>query len=485
MTIEPLEMEVWRKLNFEKPENFKELIKELKTLEISQLTQMSQKLIHLPDASIHEYLKENADVPLKRLSVITALTTMQKTNNEAKSVSCLVIATESGEILILDSYSFTVLHRSKVCSFKGTPSLISASGQFDIDFRIVVATREGSICLLRKSWLEGRQILKIENPATGLVILPIDQTIVVVCMNNLLMCYSKKGKKLWSVTLPGPSVCMAPVVLAHLGITLVCVALRGGLVQLYSQKNLVDQFTAPDTISAMTFGRLGQEEHVLVLVTVDGSLIVKILKRTADFSSNSILGKSSNSTIDSVESLQIPKKTKIFVEQTNRERENARSIHESFQTELWRLRLTAARATVDTINSAESTISGDIGQAPIKLAAEIQGLGPVFRLKIILENMATRKEAMGLSVLLHADHRHYLLEKPYTKLPSLTPSSPLKLDFKVTVILDKNDGLPPSDLTPETAIIRVMIVKTGQVFKKNWFACSYANFLLSNFRPNH
>lgn len=31
----------------------------------------------------------------------------------------------------------------------------------------------------------------------------------------------------------------------------------------------------------------------------------------------------------------------------------------------------AARATVDAINSAESTISGDIGQAPIKLTAEV------------------------------------------------------------------------------------------------------------------
>ena len=46
-------------------------------------------------------------------------------------------------------------------------------------------------------------------------------------------------------------------------------------------------------------------------------------------------------------------------------------IYNSFQSELWRLRLIAARATVDAINSAESAISGDIGQAPIKLTAEV------------------------------------------------------------------------------------------------------------------
>lgn len=43
------------------------------------------------------------------------------------------------------------------------------------------------------------------------------------------------------------------------------------------------------------------------------------------------------------------------------------------------------------------------------------------------------------------------------------PGAPIKIDFKVTAILDPNDGLPPSDLTPENAIVRVLVIKTGQV----------------------
>lgn len=85
-------------------------------------------------------------------------------------------------------------------------------------------------------------------------------------------------------------------------------------------------------------------------------------------------------------------------------------------TELWRLRLIAARETVEVINSAESTISGDIGQTPIKLAAEIFGLGPVFQLCLIIENMSSRKVAADLCVLLHCDHRHFLLNKPFQKV---------------------------------------------------------------------
>lgn len=192
-----------------------------------------------------------------------------------------------------------------------------------------------------------------------------------------------------------------------------------------------------DTVSAMTFGRLGQEDHVLVLITIggmkrlrfrqneinsilifsnlaDGSLIIKILKRTAEFRIETV---DFNTRLHERHgSLQIPKKTKVFVEQTIRERENAPAIYNNFLTELWRLRLTAARETVDVINSAESTISGDIGHAPIKLAAEVCGLGPVFQLFLIIENMAVRRMASDLCVLLHCDQRHYLLERPYRKV---------------------------------------------------------------------
>lgn len=73
--------------------------------------------------------------------------------------------------------------------------------------------------MLRKNWLEGREIVKLEHPATGMALLPIDQTIVV--LSNSLMCFSKKGKLLWSSNLPQDAICLTPVPLPHLGISLV------------------------------------------------------------------------------------------------------------------------------------------------------------------------------------------------------------------------------------------------------------------------
>lgn len=89
-------------------------------------------------------------------------------------------------------------------------------------------------------------------------------------------------------------------------------------------------------------------------------------------------------------------------------------------------------------------------------------MGPEFCLSVKLENLSARKEATNLAVLLHADHRHYMLEKPYTRLPPLVPGAPLTLSFKVTAVMD-SDNLPPIDLTPENSVVRVMLIKGGQV----------------------
>ncbi|XP_058121914.1 Bardet-Biedl syndrome 1 protein homolog [Anopheles ziemanni] len=466
MTVEPLEIDVWKKLPIERGDALDALIDSLRSIEPTQMTLQTQELLGLPESERGGYIKANAERKLERLSIVTAMTSIKKASTDPKAASCLILATESGELLLLDTQAFVVLAQAKVGPFQGTPSMISASGQYDVDYRVVIATREGSLYLLRKGWLAGQHIVKLEAPAAGLSLLPIDQTIVVVCMNQSLLCYSKKGKKLWTVRLPQPAVCMTPVCLPHLGINLVCVGLKGGLVQFYSQKKLVDQFYAPESVSALTFGRLGQEEHVLILVTIDGSLIVKILKRTAAFVTTENIYDTKSATEEADEppgNLQIPKKTKIFVEQTLREKEHAATIHNSFQSELWRMRLTTARATVDVINSADSNMSTvDVGLAPLKLAAEVLGLGPVFKLFLILENISTRKEATGLNVLIQADHRHYIVERPYQRLPMLVPGAPIRLDFRVTVTVEPADGLPPVDLTPENSCIKVLVFKTGQ-----------------------
>lgn len=208
-----------------------------------------------------------------------------------------------------------------------TPSMLAVNGCFETDFCIAIATRYGSVYLLRKSANEGQEIFKISFPLTGLVLLPIDQTIVVTSMDKKLLCYSKKGKQLYMVNLEEQPICMTMVNLTHLGLTLICVALQGGLVQFYMQKFLVDEFQLGATVSSMIFGYLGLEEHVLCLTTLEGDLVIKILKRTATFEPNQKLsGRGMPHISDMVKNsvLDKPKKSSIFVEQVAREKQNAK-----------------------------------------------------------------------------------------------------------------------------------------------------------------
>lgn len=145
---------------------------------------------------------------------------------------------------------------------------MDVTGQYDFDYHIIAATREGFVCMLRRGWMEGKTIFRIEKPVIGIAVLPIKQYSIIVCVDKYLECYSKKGQRMWGINLMDAVICMTTIFLSHLNMQLICVALRGGLVQIYSNKIIVDQFRVhAETISAIAFGKLGQEDHVLVLIT--------------------------------------------------------------------------------------------------------------------------------------------------------------------------------------------------------------------------
>lgn len=264
LTVDPLEKEIWKRvrdrifssfskthltfelffqLPLEKPSEIEESLDNLKSIKISELSPESQTLLFLPPEERQEFIAKNVDREIQRPATIVAMNKIRRTLANASVSSNLILASESGEIIILDPLSFSVLHHARTTSFSATPSLMSVSGQFDSDFYLVILTREGFVCMLRKHWIEGKMIFRVDHPAVGLSLLPIDQTIIVVCVDKMLECFSKKGKRLWGVTLPEPAMCMVSITLSHFGQTLVCVALSGGLVQIYSNKVVVDQFS--------------------------------------------------------------------------------------------------------------------------------------------------------------------------------------------------------------------------------------------------
>ena len=86
----------------------------------------------------------------------------------------------------------------------------------------------------------------------------------------------------------------------------------------------------------MKFGSYAREDATLALVHRRGALSLKVLARNANLESTDI---SAGPPPEQDIPLNVPKKTKLYVEQTEREREQAGDMHRVFQRELCKLRL--------------------------------------------------------------------------------------------------------------------------------------------------
>lgn len=118
----------------------------------------------------------------------------------------------------------------------------------------------------------------------------------------------------------------------------VMVALTNGEVRLYSDKYLITTikndvrlgFVNPlvqDIVTAMTFGVYGREEGCLLMNYKSGGLAAKILQRQANLQASTLKpGPPPEQDIP----LNVPKKTKVFVDLTTREKESSVSMHRIF-----------------------------------------------------------------------------------------------------------------------------------------------------------
>ncbi|XP_064095849.1 Bardet-Biedl syndrome 1 protein-like [Macrobrachium nipponense] len=210
--------------------------------------------------------------------------------------------------------------------------------------------------------------------------------------------------------------CMETLEIRTLGLKLTALGMLDHRVLIYRDKHLVDTIHTEDSVAAMKFGRFGREDNSLILVMKGGGLIIKILKRTARFEIDDNQGHIHPSALK----LNIPKKTKLFVDQTMRERENSVLMHRVFQHDLYRLRLNTARAYVQALETSSNPVS--LSQTePLKLSAQVLGLGPTFKLRVELQNTSVSVPSQQVAVVFHCDDRIYTVNRSYIQIPMLVP----------------------------------------------------------------
>ncbi|KAK8384168.1 hypothetical protein O3P69_009121 [Scylla paramamosain] len=376
------------------------------------LTTRSQRFLMCPDhTSQTAFLDQHKGFILKRQTVVTCVSTLKKSHSEDDAISCLVLGTESANIFILDPEAFTILNSM---SLPSVPVFLSVTGLYDVEYRIIVACRNGQIYTLKRGTKIGRPTAELTSQPVGLI--RRDKTVIVATMDHHLHSFNNKGKRLWCIKLPGAVLCLECLELRTLSLTLVALALADNRVLIYRDKHLVDTIHTEDRVSAMRFGRFGREDNTLVLVLKGGGLVVKILKRTARFDIQDADGPSQGQVVK----LNIPKKTKLFVDQTMRERENCVLMHRVFQHDLYRLRLSTARSYVQALETSSNPIS--LSQTePLKLSAQVLGLGPTFKLRVELQNTSPSCPSLHLAVIFHCDDRVYSVNKSYIQIPILVP----------------------------------------------------------------
>ena len=130
------------------------------------------------------------------------------------------------------------------------------------------------------------------------------------------------------------------------------VALANGEVRLYQDKNVVSQLQFATPIHAVKFGRFGKDDgalgsrttthmhasHHTALVSATGELTVKQLSKDALLSDGDFVAGPPSEQFTKI---KVPPKTQLYLEQTQRERDNCVHMHRLFQADLAALRLSA------------------------------------------------------------------------------------------------------------------------------------------------
>ena len=314
-------------------------------------------------------------------TTITCMESINKNSDEEGATSCLIVGTENKQIVILDATGFAILVKVNLPS---PPVFVSSTGLLDIEYRIAVACRSGVIHMIKNGQLLSTSV-ELEAQPCALVIS--GKNLVAGDVGNVLHSFGLKGKKNYSVHMPAAIQSIEPMCVDKIAATtLQLVALANGEVRVYKDKMLMSIMPCNDIVSSMRFGKYSREDNTLVLTFKSGSLAVKILSRNSNFNKTSIdAGPPPEQDIP----LNIPKKTKLYVEQTQREKDQCVDMHRIFQRDLCKLRLNTARAYVKVLTEGQG-LATYTSTASLRLNVEVQGLGPSFCAVVTLTNTGTK-----------------------------------------------------------------------------------------------
>lgn len=87
-------------------------------------------------------------------------------------------------------------------------------------------------------------------------------------------------------------------------------------------------------------------------------------------------------------------------------------MHQTFQKELFKFRIKTAKQFLKSLETSSTPISTNPNE-PLKLNAQVQGIGPRFKLILKVQNISTSSPAINLFMTFIYDEKIYKIQKNY------------------------------------------------------------------------
>ncbi|KAG4086548.1 hypothetical protein H8356DRAFT_1734355 [Neocallimastix lanati (nom. inval.)] len=412
---------------------------------VIQLTQISIEFLALEDLEMKiAYLVGNLDINISIEPTITAMTTIKKNRDDEESLSYLVVGVNEKIVYIVNPNGCQVIEKFQLSS---SIQLMSVYGFYDSSYHIVVGCFDGSLYYLTSN--SCYKIVQLEFLPIGIV--TFEKSLIVGCMNNTLYSYSLSGKKKYSISMPSPIVNIKEIPGQMKKIKCYAVSLQNNEVRIFSDKNLILTIPTPDIITGMVFGKFEREQNGLIMATKSGGLIIKFLKRNATSTLQDINLKP---PIEQKQPIIVPKKTRLYINQTVREKENPKEIHSVFQRDLFRIKLIAARSYVRTFQNTLNPISVT-PTSKIKMMLEVMGINVNFKIRLDIINIGTNI-AKDLYLVFDYDDVLFTIEKPMINIPIILPG----INYTIDCLIKQNIDALEKETDNQ---IKVLLCEKGQI----------------------
>uniref|UniRef100_A0A915M270 Bardet-Biedl syndrome 1 N-terminal domain-containing protein n=1 Tax=Meloidogyne javanica TaxID=6303 RepID=A0A915M270_MELJA len=261
-SISELSHQSQRLLTFEE-DNSIENIQEIQNLFIDFVLKNNSKEIKENDNYGNvENLVNPTPPPLTNI-LITCICTIPRNQSVNSAVDVLILGTEMGSIYFVDSQAYTVIRKDNI---DAVPVKILPTGHYDLEYRIVICTRENDVFVLRKNNKGDCHINSFYIREHPFNVIFCSSQFVFATRRRRLIFYSQKFRRQNSMQFEEDIVDLEHFYYEPKQYEGVLVAL-GNEINLYIDQLRVDTIRMDRPIEWIKFGRMGREEGVLVIST--------------------------------------------------------------------------------------------------------------------------------------------------------------------------------------------------------------------------